>query len=81
MDPFVSNSRRFIPEIATESICQEGCEASIGRGRGSGRSSHEVTPGMKNARCTQMQSSSLEQDFLDAESPDILPANSPSVNR
>lgn len=68
MDPF---SKRSIPEIATESICQEDCEVSIGRGRGNGRSNHEFTSGMKNARCapsTQMQSSSPEQDFSDAES-------------
>ncbi|XP_012220046.1 BRISC complex subunit FAM175B-like isoform X2 [Linepithema humile] len=80
LDPFVTNSKRSIPEIATESICQEGCEASIGRGRGSGRSNHEFVPGMKNARCvpsTQMQSSSPEQDFSDAESPNVIPASPP----
>jgi hypothetical protein len=83
LDPFITNSKRSIPEIATESICQEGCEASMGRGRGSCRSNHEFIPGMKNARyvpSTQMQSSSPEQDFSDTESPDILPP-SPSVHR
>ncbi|XP_029671187.1 BRISC complex subunit FAM175B-like [Formica exsecta] len=73
-----TNSRRSIPEIATESICQEGSEISLGRGRGSGRGSHEFTPGMKKIRRTPViphmyssreRSTTPEQDFSDAECP------------
>ncbi|CAL1674052.1 unnamed protein product [Lasius platythorax] len=77
-----TNSRRsgnFIPEIATEPICQEGSEISMGRGRGSGRGSHEFMPGMKKIRripgTSHMHSSRErsatppEQDFSDAECP------------
>ncbi|EFN69293.1 Protein FAM175B [Camponotus floridanus] len=76
---FFTNSRRSIPEIATESICQEGSEISMGRGRGSGRGSHEFTPGMKKIRRTpgtshmhssrERSTTPPEQDFSDAECP------------
>ncbi|KAL6445767.1 hypothetical protein ACFW04_000906 [Cataglyphis niger] len=75
---FTSSRRNFIPEIATESICQEGSEISLGRGRGSGRGNYEFTPGMKKIRrtpVTPLHSSRErsitppEQDFSDAECP------------
>ncbi|XP_072759681.1 BRISC complex subunit FAM175B [Anoplolepis gracilipes] len=85
-----TNSRRPIPEIATESICQEGSEISMGKGRGSGRS-HEFTPGMKKTRhiagTPHMHSSCekttipLEQDFSDADCPANVSLGSPVLTR
>lgn len=82
--PF-ANSRRPIPEIVTESICQEGSEASMGRGRGSGRGNPEFVPGMKKVRrspgTSQVHSSrersiTPEQDFSDAECSATVPLSS-----
>ncbi|XP_077259514.1 BRISC complex subunit FAM175B isoform X2 [Temnothorax americanus] len=74
--PFANSRRPGIPEIITESICQEGSETSMGRGRGSGRGNPEFMPGMKKVRrslgtpqvhSTRERSITPEQDFSDAE--------------
>ncbi|XP_018394797.1 PREDICTED: BRISC complex subunit FAM175B-like [Cyphomyrmex costatus] len=71
-----TNSKRSIPEIVTESICQEDNEASMGRGRGRGRGNLDFMVGeMKkvrhNSNTSQVHSRERsitpEQDFSDAE--------------
>ncbi|XP_011700851.1 PREDICTED: BRCA1-A complex subunit Abraxas-like, partial [Wasmannia auropunctata] len=72
----VNSRRSFIPEITTESICQEGSEAGMGRGRGSIRGNPELS-GMKKRRnpstsqvhSSQERSITPEQDFSDADCP------------
>jgi len=77
----LANSRRPIREIVTESICQESNEASVGRGRGSGRGNPEFMPGMKKVRrysntSSQERSVTPEQDFSDAECSAAVPLSS-----
>ncbi|XP_036151380.1 BRISC complex subunit FAM175B isoform X2 [Monomorium pharaonis] len=86
-DHSFANSRRPVPEIVTESICQEGSE-TMGRGRGSNRVNPEFTLGMKKVRrssgTSQMHSSrersvTPEQDFSDAENSAAVPLSSSIV--
>jgi len=85
---FLVNSRRPIPDITSEPICQEDSEACMGRGRGRGRGNHEFTPGMKKARrnpgtvhsSREKSTNSPEQDFADIEY-SAATSLSPSVAR
>ncbi|XP_011639263.1 BRISC complex subunit FAM175B-like [Pogonomyrmex barbatus] len=81
-----SDNERPIPEIVTESICQENSETGVGRGRGSGRGNPEFVPGMKKVRrspgTSQMhsfreRSITPEQDFSNAEYCAAVSLNSP----
>ncbi|KAL6252005.1 hypothetical protein P5V15_014985 [Pogonomyrmex californicus] len=81
-----SDNGRPIPEIVTESICQESSETGVGRGRGSGRGNPEFVPGMKKVRrspgTSQMhsfreRSITPEQDFSNAEYCAAVSLNSP----
>jgi hypothetical protein len=87
---FLVNSRRSIPDITSEPICQEDSEVCMGRGRGRGRGrgNHEFTPGMKKPRrnpgmvhsSREKSTNSPEQDFTDVEY-SAAASLSPSVAR
>ncbi|XP_018044382.1 PREDICTED: BRISC complex subunit FAM175B-like [Atta colombica] len=80
-----TNSRRPVPEIVTESICQDN-ETSMSRGRGRARGNPpDFMPGMKKVRrnpnTSQMHSRERsitpEQDFSDAECSAAVSLSSP----
>ncbi|KYN12095.1 PREDICTED: BRISC complex subunit FAM175B-like [Trachymyrmex cornetzi] len=77
-----TNSRRPVPEIVTESICQDN-ETSMGRGRG--RGNPDFMPGMKKVRRnpntsqvhSRERSITPEQDFSHAECSATVSLSSP----